>query len=117
MVKRVLSVNRTGFRDWLVQRISALYMAFFVLFFGIYIFANAPFSFEQWNSIFVNPLMKIATLIFIFLMLWHAWIGLWTITTDYIQCKKIRALIYLFSSLILGGGFLYSCLILFSVNN
>lgn len=112
MVKRVLSVSRTGLRDWLVQRISAIYMAFFTLFFSIYFFSNSPWSFEQWSQCFANPWVRVATLIYIFLMLWHAWIGLWTVVTDYVQCKKIRAFIYFSALFILGGSFLYACLLL-----
>jgi len=34
--------------------------------------------------------MKMATLVILIAVLWHAWIGLWTVFTDYVKNGLVR---------------------------
>ncbi len=90
MVMSVTSLTGNGLKDWLIQRVSAVYLLVYLLLvlgcFGM----HAPFSYEQWVGLFQSPFVKIATVLAFVMILLHAWIGIWTVTTDYIRCTVLR---------------------------
>ena len=93
MVKRVLSataLGRTGVSDWLIQRVSALIMLAFTAFLIGYYLAHAPLDYDHWHALFSCMLMKVFTLLTLLALLGHAWVGMWTILTDYIKCPYTR---------------------------
>jgi succinate dehydrogenase / fumarate reductase membrane anchor subunit len=90
MVTNVTSLTGNGLKDWLIQRVTAVFLAaycFFLL--GFFLF-NPHLSFEQWHSLSSNILFRIATILNLFALSMHAWIGIWTVTTDYIKCTVMR---------------------------
>lgn len=94
MVKSVLGVNHSGLRDWLVQRISALVMAFYTLGVFLYFVIETPVNYLKWQSLFTHTTVRIATLLFILCLLGHAWVGMWTIFTDYIKPFVLRLILH-----------------------
>lgn len=86
----VVKASHSGLRDWLVQRISAVIIGLYVIFIAVYLFLNQPVYFAQWHKLFDNIIVKIATLITLVAIVWHAWIGLWTVLTDYIKYLGLR---------------------------
>ena len=89
----VNNVDRSGLRDWLVQRVSAVIIGLYAIYLLVYLFVYQPLYFAQWQSLFNSLWMKIATIIVLLSVLWHAWIGLWTIFTDYVKPKAVRLLL------------------------
>ena len=83
-------VNRGGLQDWLIQRTSALLIGAYAVFLSIYWVFHNPLNYVVWHTLFGNKWMKIATLVVTISIVWHAWIGLWTIFTDYITNKAFR---------------------------
>ena len=76
---------RNGLTDWLIQRFTAFYM---VLCVGALIFflVNHPvLSFAEWHGLFQHITIKVITVLFVISLLWHAWIGIWTVLTDYLH--------------------------------
>ncbi len=86
----MVRVNHSGLRDWLGQRITAIILGLYVIFIFAFFLKNQPLYFAQWQALFQNSIMKIATLIVLISILWHAWIGLWVISTDYIKSITLR---------------------------
>jgi len=82
--------NYSGFRDWLVQRISAILIGAYVIFLLIFIAVEQPLQYPEWHMLFGNVWMKIFSLVVLVSLLWHAWIGLWTVFTDYVKPKGLR---------------------------
>ncbi len=89
MVERV---NRRGLFDWIVQRVTALLIFLYTL--VVVIFAlthggvySAPMV---WASFLSNPGVRFFTVVTLFSVLWHTWIGLWTVFTDYIHHRAFR---------------------------
>ena len=78
-----------GLRDWLIQRFTAVFLAAYALFLFIYCFAQ-PVTYNEWNLLFSNPWMQVSTLFALISMAFHAWIGLWTILTDYVKPLLLR---------------------------
>lgn len=110
MVTSVTSLTGNGLKDWLIQRVSAVYLLVYVLFLTIYLGCHTPLMYETWHALFQMMVMQIATLLAIILLVLHAWIGIWTVTTDYIKCTVIRLstqmLVALFLSAQLIWGFM-----------
>ncbi|MBI2379329.1 MAG: succinate dehydrogenase, hydrophobic membrane anchor protein [Gammaproteobacteria bacterium] len=90
MVKSVTSLGRSGLHDWLWQRVSAVVIASYVLFMGGYFATHASVDFAAWQALFQNTAFKLFTLVFLVGLSAHAWIGLWTVATDYVKPVKIR---------------------------
>ncbi len=84
MVTSVSSLGRSGVFDWLVQRVSAVVLLAWFVFVGIYLATHSSLTFEQWTNLFNLTGMRIFTLGAILALCAHAWVGMWTISTDYL---------------------------------
>jgi succinate dehydrogenase / fumarate reductase membrane anchor subunit len=93
MVTNVTALSRTGLSDWLIQRVSAVVVASYVIFLlGFFLF-NQPVTFVSWYELFNHLGMRIYTLLVLIALLAHTWIGMWTIITDYIKPTWLRLLV------------------------
>ena len=85
MVTNATSLGRSGLFDWLIQRISALLL----LAWAVCILASLLFTpdldYAQWRAQFDSPAMQIFSLIALLSLCAHAWVGIWTVTTDYLN--------------------------------
>jgi len=86
----VSSLTGNGLKDWLIQRVSAVYLAVYSVFLMGYMLMHSPMTVDAWQALFSCSLMKIATVGALLMVLLHAWVGLWTVSTDYIKCVCIR---------------------------
>jgi len=89
MVTSVSSLGRSGVFDWLVQRISAVVLLGWFVFVGIYLASHPALTFEQWTNLFNMTGMRIFTLTAIVALCAHAWVGMWTISTDYLTSTML----------------------------
>ena len=88
--KNLLSLTRTGLGDWLVQRVTAVIMAIYIFFlFSFFIFHN-ELQFFTWQALFTSTIIRIFSFLFLLSLLWHAWVGMWIVTTDYLSCSFLR---------------------------
>jgi succinate dehydrogenase / fumarate reductase membrane anchor subunit len=115
MVKSVLSVNHQGLREWVIQRVSAIVMAVYSLGLIAYIVTNPELSFAEWHGFFAETWVKVATLLFVLALAFHAWIGMWTIFTDYIKNFVLRCILNVSAILMLIACFFWAFMILWSV--
>lgn len=90
MVKQVMTFGGSGLSDWLIQRISGLVIASYIIFMTAYFLPKGGISYPLWAGLFSHMSMKIYTLMVIMSLAAHAWIGIWTIFTDYVHCACIR---------------------------
>jgi succinate dehydrogenase / fumarate reductase membrane anchor subunit len=115
MVKTVLGVNHQGLTDWLIQRVSAIVMAVYSIGLFGFFFTHSNLTFEDWHGLFANMWMKVATLLLLLSLLFHAWIGMWTIFTDYVKPFVVRLILHVIVLLALIAFFFEGALILWSV--
>ena len=115
MVKSILGVNHQGLRDWLIQRISALFMTIYFIGMIIFFLSHPDLSYDEWQNLFAHLWMKVTTLLFFLLLLFHTWIGIWTVVTDYITCSMMRLVVHTIVLLTLISFFLAALLILWGV--
>jgi succinate dehydrogenase / fumarate reductase membrane anchor subunit len=117
MVKTVLGVNHQGLRDWSFQRISAIFLALYSVGLLGFFLDNTDLDFATWHTLFSHMWMKVATLLFVLSLLVHAWVGMWTVFTDYVKSHYVLSVtlnvIVLFS---LAACFFWALQILWGVS-
>lgn len=112
MVTNVTSLTGNGLKDWLIQRVTAFYFAIYMLFIlGFFLF-HPNMTFVQWHELFSCSVFQVATIIALIALTLHAWIGLWTVTTDYIKCTAIRLSVQLTVALWLLGQLIWAIIII-----
>lgn len=92
-VKGLTGLSGTGSKDWFLQRISGIILAVYTVFLVAYLISHAPVNYQTWSALFSCTAMKIFTLFALISVVWHAWVGIWTIFTDYITCVSVRAVL------------------------
>jgi len=102
MVTSVTNLSRSGLSDWVLQRVSAVILATYAVFIVGYLLCTPELTFGQWKELFSMTSVRIYTLLAVLAMVAHAWVGLWTIATDYIKSALIR---FLFNAGVIGTLF------------
>lgn len=80
----------SGLRAWLLQRVSALYLLGFIVFFAARSLIAPPDSYEAWRTWILSTGPRIATLLFFLALALHAWVGLRDVAIDYIKPFALR---------------------------
>ena len=113
MVANVTSLSGNGLRDWLVQRVSAVILGVYALFILIYLVMHPGIDFASWGNLFSNTGMRVFSFLALLSLVLHAWVGVWTIFTDYIKPYVLRLVLQvllilaLFSYLAWGSKILW----------
>lgn len=111
MVTNVTSLTGNGLKDWLIQRVTAVYFAAYTLFLLAYLIFHPQLNYEQWHTLFHCVWFQVATVIALLALTLHAWIGIWTVTTDYMKCTALRLSIQMLVVLWLLGQFIWGLMI------
>lgn len=93
MVTNITSLTGNGLKDWLLQRFSALYFACYFVFIFIFFLSHPRMHYADWHGLFQGWGFKIASIIALLAFTIHAWIGLWTVLTDYVKKTSLRLVI------------------------
>jgi len=115
MVKSVLGVNHQGVRDWLMQRMTAILMVAGVIALIGYLIMHPGLSYMDWHDLFTKGWVKVAALLFILSVLYHAWLGIWIVLTDYVKLFVLRLALELIFLLALITCFLAGLLIVWGI--
>ena len=79
-----------GIRDWLMQRVTAVVIALYVLGLLGVLLTNPALTVAQWQNLFTYSWVKLATFVALISVFLHAWVGMRDIIMDYIQPTGIR---------------------------
>ncbi len=85
-----MSRKLSGLRAWVLQRATAIYIGLFSIVFLLVLLISPPNDYAQWRDWFADPLVGIATLVFIVSILLHAWVGIRDILMDYVKPLWLR---------------------------
>ena len=85
-----MSLQAQGMRAWLLQRLTAIYIAVYLLALIAWVVTNIPVNYSIWISLFSHPIIIITTVIFYLSILIHAWVGVRDIMVDYIKPTSVR---------------------------
>jgi succinate dehydrogenase / fumarate reductase membrane anchor subunit len=122
MVTNISSLGSNGVYDWLVQRVSAVVLLAWILCVGGSVLFSDDMSYETWRALFEGTAMRVFSLAALLSLCAHAWIGMWTIATDYLtpamlgkSATVIRLLFQLGCLLVLFVYFVWCVQILWSI--
>ena len=91
MVSSAMNLLRSGLSSWLIQRLSALVLGAYTLcILGIFI-VHPEMDYGTWKAVFDNNLMRAFSVATLLATCAHAWIGLWTVFTDYLTPRFFAA--------------------------
>jgi len=87
---RIVVGAHYGWRDWLVQRVSAVVMALYTLLILGLLLWHGGLDYDAWKATFASSLFRLLTFVFMLSLLWHAWIGVRNISMDYLKPIAVR---------------------------
>jgi len=101
----------SGLGEWVVQRLTAVYMLFFIVTILIS-FSISPVSSEaDWLSLSSGMLFQISLMLFIFSLLAHVWLGLKSVFLDYVHPWRLRFFLQMIVALLLLATGLWALLV------
>lgn len=95
--KRIVVGAHYGFRDWLMQRVTAVLMALYTVVLLLQVLFGGPLGYDSWSGIFAQQWMKVLTFVLIVSLLWHAWVGVRDIWMDYVKAAALRLVLQVFT--------------------
>ena len=95
MVEReLITIAHFGWRDWLLQRVTAVVMLVYTLFFLAILIGLPQRDYEHWRALWDLNVMRYATILFVLSLLLHAWVGVRNIFMDYVKDTGVRLVLF-----------------------
>jgi succinate dehydrogenase / fumarate reductase membrane anchor subunit len=88
--RRLVVGAHYGVMDWLAQRVTAIVMAIFTVVLLVTFLSAHNFSYEGWASLFARQWFKLFSMVTLFGLFYHAWVGVRDIWMDYVKPVGIR---------------------------
>lgn len=85
MVSSATSLTRSGLSDFIVQRVSAVILALYTLCIVGFVLVTPEFDYGTWLEFHSRDSMRLFGTLSVLALAAHAWIGMWTVGTDYIR--------------------------------
>lgn len=104
-----------GLRDWLVQRISAVFILACMVSLGIYIAMHQPLEYGVWKALFSQSWVRLASALFWLNLCLHTWVGMRDVLMDYVRRAGVRLLLEATTILLLTGYFMWAVQILWEI--
>ncbi len=98
-----MRVPSGGIRTWEIQRLSALYLALFVLWLVAHLLFDPPRSYREWHDWVAQPAVKSAFMLFFTALLAHVWVGMRDVFMDYVRPVWVRLALRFGMMLLLSG--------------
>lgn len=102
-IKSATGLTGSGVRDWVMQRISAVILAVYSVVMLLFFLTN-DVNYATWHGFMTSLPMKLFNLLVILSLSAHAWVGMWTVLTDYIKSSSVR---FILQSLIIIAIIVY----------
>ena len=102
MVTAVTTMGRNGLADWVIQRVSAIVLGAYTIFLVAYLVTHPDLQYTQWQELFDQLWMRIFSLMALISVAAHAWIGLWSVVTDYLTERLLGSKALVLRLLALG---------------
>jgi succinate dehydrogenase / fumarate reductase membrane anchor subunit len=80
----------SGLHAWMVQRASAVYMLFFIVFLLGHFLIEPPRSYLAWHDWVSSTGVGVSASVFCAALLAHAWVGLRDVILDYVRPMALR---------------------------
>lgn len=96
MVGNAATVGRSGVHDFILIRASAVILAAYVLFLLGFFVTTPDVTYGVWQEFFSGLFTKVFTVLALFALLIHAWIGIWQVLSDYVKSAFLRGVLQFF---------------------
>ena len=113
--KRLVVGAHYGLGGWLAQRFTAIVMGVYTIILMVAVFGARDFSYDGWAGLFARPWMKVATVVTLVALAYHAWVGMRDIWMDYVKPTGIRILLQFATIVWLFACVAYAVIILWRV--
>ncbi|MGL9773311.1 MAG: succinate dehydrogenase membrane anchor subunit [Sodalis sp. (in: enterobacteria)] len=90
MVSNASALGGNGVHEWLLVRASAIVICLYIIYLLGFILLADTLTYDVWRGFFATPMTKVSTLLTLFSILVHTWIGMWQVLTDYIKPLALR---------------------------
>ena len=100
---RIIVGAHYGMRDWLAQRLTAVVMAVYTLILLVAFLKMPEATYGNWATLFSYTWMKVATLLALLALLYHAWVGVRDLWMDYVKPTGVRLGLHLVTLFLLVG--------------
>ncbi len=115
MLIELLTKRYPGMRLWLAQRLSAVFMAAYLLLFALLVLFKQPQGFEGWHALMLPWWWRVLTLLFFVSLIMHAWLGVRDVFKDYIFNLRLRAVLQVLVDVLLVLYLGWAVMILWSM--
>ena len=88
-----------GVTEWLLQRVTSLYMGGFVIYATVHFSLLPVHDYAAWKAWFAMGYVRIAWALFLASILIHAWVGMRSIYLDYLHPLWLRFSVTLLTAL------------------
>ena len=82
---RIWGTRQRGLLDFVLQRVTALVLGFYALCVLGFLLFRSEVAYAEWTGFMTSLPMTIFSTFALLSLAVHAWIGMWTIGTDYIR--------------------------------
>ena len=109
---RSLGSAHRGLMEWLVQRVTSIYLGVFTVYILVYFSVNPITSYTGWSTYFASGAVRLAWGLFFVSLLLHAWVGLRSIYLDYLKPDWVRFTVTVATAIAMTGLGLWAANIL-----
>ena len=113
--KRLVVGAHYGMGDWLAQRFTAVAMAVYTVILTVAFFGARDFSYEGWARLYSHAWMKVATIVALVSLAYHAWVGMRDVWMDYVKPTAIRLFLQVGTIVWLFACVAYAVIVLWRV--
>lgn len=113
--KKIVTGAHYGVRDWLAQRVTAVILTLYTLYLLFAVLSVPTLTYGTWYGLFISPFMKVATLLALLSLVYHAWVGIRDVYMDYIRATWLRLLFETGTIVLLIGYACWAVIILWKV--
>jgi succinate dehydrogenase / fumarate reductase membrane anchor subunit len=105
-----------GFSDWAWQRATAMTMLIYSIVIIVRFVIDPPSTgATAWRAWFAPWMFKALTLLFLWALIYHAWLGVKEILMDYVHNTSLRAKLQMLFGVALAGYVVWATYIIWSV--
>lgn len=104
--------QRSGLGEWVLQRLTAVYILFFTIAAVIRLTFWPVTSYQDWLMLSSGLFYRVTILILIFSLLLHAWLGLKSVLLDYVHPWRLRFSILMMVAVALLGTGVWALLVI-----
>ena len=90
MLIQLLTKKYPGMRLWLSQRLTALFMAVYIVLLVLYLAVKQPTDYHAWLVVVSPWWWRVLTWTFFISLFIHAWLGVTDVLKDYVPNQTLR---------------------------